>query len=47
MIKDYLKNILEVYKKGDAREETYYPALKEFIENLGEKFGKKTSVKII
>ena len=47
MIKDYLKNILEVYKKDDAREESYYSALKEFIENLGEKFNKKTSVTVL
>ena len=32
IIKVYLKNILEIHKRGDVREESYYPVLKEFIE---------------
>ena len=29
MLKDYLKAIFEVAKQGDAREESYYPALND------------------
>ena len=46
MIKDYLKSILEVNKRGDAREESYYSALGEFIKSLGEKFNKKSNFKM-
>jgi len=28
----YLKNIYETYVSGDAREESFYPYLKEFLE---------------
>ena len=47
MIRNYLKSILEVYKKGDAREESYYSALKTFIEVLGERYSKKASVTVL
>jgi len=33
MFKLYLKRILEVARQGDATEESYYPILKELLEN--------------
>lgn len=32
MFKDYLKKISEIYNRGDAREESFYPILKELLE---------------
>lgn len=32
MFKDYLKKIGEIYHRGDAREESFYPVLKELLE---------------
>ncbi|MGB9771956.1 MAG: type ISP restriction/modification enzyme [Candidatus Kapaibacteriota bacterium] len=32
MLKDYVKNICETATKGDAREESFYPALMDFLE---------------
>ncbi|MCL0074576.1 N-6 DNA methylase, partial [Thermodesulfovibrionales bacterium] len=34
MLKPYLKEIFKVTEKGDAREESYYPLLKELLENF-------------
>jgi predicted helicase len=36
MIKKYLTNLFKTYQKGDAREESYYPALKSFLEEFSE-----------
>ena len=33
MLKQYLKKILETARLGDAREESYYPTLKELLNN--------------
>ncbi|MCL0069005.1 N-6 DNA methylase [Thermodesulfovibrionales bacterium] len=34
MLKPYLKEIFKVTEKGDTREESYYPLLKELLENF-------------
>ncbi len=47
MFKEYFKNILKTLKPGDAREESFYPALKIFIENLSEFENKKISVTLL
>lgn len=36
IFKQYLKNISKAYRQGDAREETYYPYLKDFIDAYAE-----------
>lgn len=36
MFKSYLESIFSVYRQGDAREESYYPALKELFESYAE-----------
>ncbi|MFQ6610990.1 MAG: N-6 DNA methylase, partial [Fidelibacterota bacterium] len=41
MIRIYLKEIAEILIRGDAREESYYPALKSFLEKYGASIGKK------
>jgi type I restriction-modification system DNA methylase subunit len=32
MLKDYLKKITDIFNQGDAREESFYPVLKELLE---------------
>lgn len=41
MLKDYLKEIKEIYERGDAREETFYPLIKTLIENFANSLGYK------
>src|SRR4030043_872277 len=41
MLKAYLKNITDTAKRGDAREESYYPVLKELLEEYSNSIGKK------
>jgi predicted helicase len=36
MIDTYIKNIASITKRGDAREESYYPALAAFLEEFSE-----------
>ncbi len=47
IVKDYLKEIQKIHKKGDAREESYYPALKVFLEKLGDLNKKRTDITIL
>ena len=42
--RDYLKNIYETYMTGDATEPSYYPLLKELVENFGKESGKAAGV---
>jgi len=32
MLREYLKKIADTSKRGDAREESYYPVLKDLLE---------------
>lgn len=41
MLKAYLKKIADTSKQGDAREESYYPVLKELLEEYSNSTGKK------
>ena len=41
MLKNYLKKISAVANRGDAREETYYPVLKDLFEEYSSSIGKK------
>ncbi len=41
MIKSYLKNITETSNRGDAREESYYPILKDLLEEYASNISKK------
>ena len=41
MLKSYLKRILEVANRGDAREESYYSSLEGFLKNYAESISKK------
>ena len=41
---NYLKKLKETYLGGDATEPSYYPALKEFLENYAEEKGHKITV---
>lgn len=48
MIKSYLESIIKTTTQGDAREESYYPALAQLINSFGESIGrKKTQVTIL
>ena len=40
MLKNYLKEIHGVERQGDAREESFYPALKQLIEYFAKDLGK-------
>ena len=41
MIDTYIKKIASITKRGDAREESYYPALAELLEEFSETKRKK------
>jgi hypothetical protein len=41
MFKAYLKKIADTSNRGDAREESYYPALKDLFEEYSSSIGKK------
>jgi predicted helicase len=43
MIETYIKKIASITKRGDAREESYYPALAELLEEFSETERKKKS----
>jgi hypothetical protein len=43
MLKAYLKQIADVSIRGDAREESYYPVLKDLIDEYCSSTGKKKS----
>lgn len=48
MIDTYIKKIASITKRGDAREESYYPALAELLENFSEtKRHKKVHVTVL
>ena len=44
MLKAYLKQIADTSKRGDAREESYYPVLKDLIDEYCSSTGKKKSL---
>ncbi|MDP2156713.1 MAG: DNA methyltransferase, partial [Nitrospirota bacterium] len=41
MLKAYLKKIADTSNRGDAREESYYPVLKDLLEEYSSSIGKK------
>ena len=41
MTKKYLSNLFKAYQKGDAREESYYKHLADFITAYSESNGKR------
>ena len=41
MLTNYLKNIFKTFNRGDAREESYYPILKSFLEEYSQKKRKR------
>ncbi len=41
MLKKYLKKLFEVAKRGDAREETYYSSLENFLKSFADSINKK------
>jgi len=47
LIKAYLKEISAITAQGDAREESYYPALKQFLESYPLEKGRKTQVTVL
>lgn len=48
MIDEYIKKIASITKRGDAREESYYPALAELLEEFSEtKRHKKVDVTVL
>ena len=38
MIENYLKEIKKIYEKGDTREESFYPLLKDFLSSFSKKY---------
>jgi len=47
MLKKYIKEISEITQRGDAREESYYPALKTLLEDFAQSAGRpKTEVTV-
>jgi len=47
LIKAYLKEVSAITAQGDAREESYYPALKQFLESFPLEKGRKTQVTVL
>lgn len=47
LLNTYLKSIAETTKQGDAREESYYPALKELFSDFPLEKGRKTTVTVL
>jgi len=48
MIETYIKKIASITKQGDAREESYYPALAELLEEFSQtKRHKKVHVTVL
>lgn len=47
LLTTYLKSIAETTKQGDAREESYYPALKELFTDFPLEKGRRTIVTVI
>jgi predicted helicase len=47
LLQSYLQRIAQVTKQGDAREESYYPALKTLLENLAPTVGKTVHVTVL
>ena len=47
LIKAYLKEVSAITAQGDAREESYYPALKQFLESYPLEKGRKTQVTVL
>ena len=43
---DYLKKIHSTYMTGDATEASYYPLLKELVENFGKESGKVAGITV-
>ncbi len=41
MLKDYLKKITDIFNQGDAREESFYPVLKELLEEYCRSYERK------
>ena len=41
MLKEYFRGIAEVTERGDAREESFYSTLEEFLEHFADSIGKK------
>lgn len=41
ILKEYMRNIFQIASRGDAREESYYPVLKELLEKYAYLQGKK------
>ncbi|MEO0195610.1 MAG: type ISP restriction/modification enzyme [candidate division WOR-3 bacterium] len=46
-IKRYLDGISDITKRGDAREESYYPVLKELVEEVARFYGKNVHITIL
>jgi len=46
-LKSYLHSIAQLTQRGDAREESYYPALKELLEALAEAQGRAVQVTVL
>jgi predicted helicase len=47
IFKEYLNKISEITRRGDAREESYYPTLKDFLESFASALGKKIEVTVL
>jgi len=47
MLKPYLSKIVETYKRGDAREESYYHILKNLIDDYSSSYHKKIQITIL
>lgn len=45
--KSYLQSIAELTQRGDAREETYYPALKDLLEVIAQAQGRAVQVTVL
>ncbi|MDZ7369716.1 MAG: N-6 DNA methylase [candidate division KSB1 bacterium] len=47
LLKSYLQAIADLTQRGDAREESYYPALKDLLESLAQSEGRAIQVTVL
>jgi hypothetical protein len=47
LLKTYLHSIADLTQRGDAREESYYPALKTLLEGIGQDQGRAIQVTVL
>ncbi len=46
-VSSYLDAIAQLFRRGDATEESYYPALQDFLQELGQRLGRAVQITVL